>query len=140
MCCEHASARLSRARYPHLPALPGGERLGRLAWYELDIGALHGEDHQIVRRRGPREQFVVDRLLHRRDYELIDDQAPVVVPDASSAPDEAGLDTWYREEHVPLPPAVPGWHPTGTVAARGGGRVTARERRVFDFHNTARRT
>src|SRR4051812_45960006 len=103
---EHAPARLSvpgiRTGYRYRAL--DGQRPGWLAWYELDIDVLHGEDYRVVRKRSPREQAVVDRLetLDRRVYELIDDQgtplpeAPVVVSVALSTSDEAGLDTWYR--------------------------------------------
>ena len=180
---EHAPKRLavpgirSGYRYRALD----GTRPGWLAWYELDVEALHGEAYQAARQRSPREQSVVDRLdtLDRRVYELIDDQgtpvreAPVVVSVALSTTDERGLARWYREEHVPLLLAIPGWHRVRRYRrVEGSGpdllafheidstglfdhpdyrtatstpwradvmsRVTARERRVFGFHNTAR--
>jgi hypothetical protein len=182
---EHAPARLSvpgiRTCYRYRAL--DGQYPGWLAWYELDIDVLRGEDYQVIRRRSPREQSIVDRLdtLDRRVYELIDDQgtpvsqAPVVVSVALSTSDEAGLDAWYREEHLPLLLAIPGWHRTRRYRrVEGSGpallafheidtvrlfdvlgyrtatstpwraevmaKTTARERRVFGFHNTARRT
>ncbi|TNC22114.1 hypothetical protein [Amycolatopsis alkalitolerans] len=180
---EHAPARLSvpgiRSGYRYRAA--DGARPGWLAWYELDLEALHSEAYQAIRRRSPREQSVVDRLetLDRRVYELIDDEgtraagAPVVVSVALSTTDGAGLDAWYREEHIPRLLTVPGWRrvrryrrvegpgpdllafheidgiqsfdhsgyraATSTPRrARVMAKVTARERRVFAFHNTAR--
>ncbi|GAB2991049.1 hypothetical protein LWP59_06725 [Amycolatopsis acidiphila] len=178
---EHAPARLSvpgiRSGYRYRAL--DGERPGWLAWYELDIDALHGPQYQAIRNRSPREQSVVERLdtLDRRVYELIDDQgepvreSPVVLSVALSTPDPAGLDTWYREEHLPLLLAIPGWHRIRRYRRVAGpgpdllafheidsvalfdaveyrtatstpwraevmGGVTARERRVFGFHNT----
>jgi hypothetical protein len=181
---EHAPARLSvpgiRTGYRYR-ALDGAQP-GWLAWYELDIDVLHGPDYEAIRKRSPREQSVVERLetLDRRVYELIDGQrvsaaeAPVVVSVALSTPDETSLDTWYREEHVPLLLAIPGWHrvrryrrvegagpdllafheidrvelfddPAYRTATSTSWRaevmakVTARERRVFGFHNAVPR-
>ncbi|GAA5156259.1 hypothetical protein [Amycolatopsis dongchuanensis] len=180
---EHAPARVgvpgirSGYRYRALD----GRRPGWLAWYELDTEVLRGEAYQAIRRRSPREQSVVERLetLDRRVYELIDDQgtpvveSPVVVSVALSSGDERGLDAWYREEHVPLLLAIPGWRRVRRYRrVEGSGpdllafheiddvglfdrtayraatstpwrsevmaRVTARERRVFGYHNTAR--
>ena len=119
---EHAPARLSvpgiRTGYRY-HALDG-QRPSWLAWYELDLAALASPEYRTARERSPREQSVVERLdeLDRRVYEQIDDQgetttgAPVVVSVALSTRDEAGLDTWYREEHVPLLHAMPGWRRT----------------------------
>lgn len=116
---EHAPARL------RIPGIRTGHRYraldeqepGWLAWYELDTSALRSPEYERVRRRSPREQAVVERLatLDRRVYELIDDQghveaaAPVVVSVALSTADEAGLDAWYRDEHIPLLHRLPGW-------------------------------
>jgi hypothetical protein len=113
-------------------------------------------------------------------HELIDDHggdagvAPVVVCVLLSTTDNAGLDAWYREEHLPLLPAIPGWRRTRRYRLVGGAgpwflafhevdrvelfdlpahrsatgtprreavmrAVTARESRVFGYHDTARR-
>ncbi|HVV22701.1 MAG TPA: hypothetical protein VHF06_24915 [Pseudonocardiaceae bacterium] len=180
---EHAPARLTvpgiRTGYRYRAV--DGLRPSWLAWYELDIEALGGPAYQALRHRSPREQSVVSGLatLERRVYELFDDQGeparecPVVVAVALTTPDEAGLDAWYREEHVPLLLAIPGWRRIRRYRlVEGGGpallalheidgvelfdtaayrtatgtprrsavmhRVTARERRVFGYHNTAR--
>ncbi|HVV08625.1 hypothetical protein [Amycolatopsis sp.] len=182
---EHAPARLTvpgiRTGYRYRAL--DGLRPTWLAWYELDLAALDGPEYQRIRRRGPREQSVVERLatLDRRVYELTDDAGErtngpfVIVSVALSTTDEAGLDAWYREEHVPLLHAIPGWRRTrryrrkagtgpdllalheidstdlfelpayraATSTARRGSvmeKVTARERRVFGYHNTAGRT
>lgn len=119
---EHAPARLTvpgiRTGYRYRAL--DGRRPGWLAFYELDIEALDGTEYRAVSRRSPREQSVVERLetLDRRVYQLIEDQGeatrepPVVVSVALSTRDESGLDAWYRDEHVPLLLAIPGWRRT----------------------------
>jgi hypothetical protein len=119
---EHAPARLSvpGIRSGHRYRALDGQRPGWLAWYELDLATLDSPEYRVVRERGPREQSVVDRLdvLDRRVYEQLDDRGeitaepPVVVSVALSTRDEDDLDAWYREEHVPLLHAIPGWRRT----------------------------
>ncbi|NKQ54870.1 hypothetical protein HFP15_18455 [Amycolatopsis sp. K13G38] len=180
---EHAPARLSvpgiRSGYRYRAL--DGQRPGWLAWYELDLAALESPEYEAVRVRSPRERSVVERLdvLDRRVYEQIDDRGevtvapPVVVSVALSTRDPDGLDAWYREEHVPLLHAMPGWRRTRRYRRTGGSgpdllafheidsvdlfaqplyreatstarrervmrEVTARERRVFGYHNTVR--
>ncbi|MEV0066196.1 MULTISPECIES: hypothetical protein [unclassified Amycolatopsis] len=179
---EHAPARVA------VPGVRSGYRYRAidgatpswLAWYELDLASLASAEYAAVRRRSPREQSVVERLetLDRRVYELTAEYgeqtgpAPVLVAVALTG-DEAALDEWYREEHVPLLLELPGWHrirryrrvegagpdllalheisgvelfdepgyrhATGTPwRDRVMATVTARERRVFRYHNTAR--
>jgi hypothetical protein len=119
---EHAPARLSvpgvRTGYRYRAL--DGQRPTWLAWYELDIDVLTGPAYQGIRARSPREQSVVDRLdaLERRVYRLVADAgepvvaAPVLVAVGLTTDDEPGLDAWYREEHIPLLHAIPGWHRT----------------------------
>jgi hypothetical protein len=180
---EHAPARLTvpgvRTGYRY-HALDG-VRPGWLAWYELDLAALDSPRYRAVRERSPREKSVTERLdvLDRRVYEQTGAwgetvaAAPVVVSVALSTHDEAGLDAWYREEHLPLLHAMPGWRRTRRyrlAEGRGPGllalheidhvglfdepayraatgtpwrarvmrEVTARERRVFGYHDTVR--
>jgi len=119
---EHAPARL---RVPGIHTgyryrAVDGERPAWLAWYELDLAALDSPAYQALRRRSAREQAIVDRLavLDRRVYELVDAQGvpppaqPVVVSVGLTTKDEAGLDAWYRTEHIPLLHRIPGWHRT----------------------------
>lgn len=119
---EHAPARLtvpgvrSGYRYRALD----GQRPTWLAWYELDIEVLAGERYRAISRRSAREERIIAELdaLDRRVYRLIDDRghsgetAPVVLSVAMSTTDEAALDTWYADEHIPLLHAVPGWRRT----------------------------
>lgn len=119
---EHAPARLtvpgirSGYRYRALDEL----RPTWLAWYELDIEALDGEQYGVISRRSAREEDVIARLdvLDRRVYRLIDDRGepagtpPVVLSVAMSTTDEAALDSWYTDEHIPMLHAVPGWRRT----------------------------
>jgi hypothetical protein len=119
---EHAPARLRvpGIRTGHRYRALDGEVPSWLAWYELDTDALRSPAYEVARRRSPREQDIVRRLatLDRRVYTLADDAgtavpaAPVVVCVALSTPDEAGLGTWYRDEHVPLLHRLPGWYRT----------------------------
>ncbi|KAA9162082.1 hypothetical protein FPZ12_012655 [Amycolatopsis acidicola] len=182
---EHAPARLAvpgiRTGYRYRAL--DGLRPGWLAWYELDLAALEGPEYARARRRSPREQLVVERLdvLDRRVYEQTDDAGErtngpfVIVSVALSTTDEPGLNAWYREEHVPLLHAIPGWRRTRRYRRKQGSgpdllafheidstelfelpayraatstprreavmeKVTARERRIFGFHNSAART
>lgn len=116
---EHAPARLT------VPGIRTGYRYRALdglqpswlAWYELDIDVLSGERYRAISRRSAREQQILARLemLDRRVYRLVDDHGqcpgvpPVVLGVAMSTSDEAALDAWYRDEHIPLLHAVPGW-------------------------------
>jgi hypothetical protein len=180
---EHAPARLAvpgiRTGYRYRAL--DGLRPTWLAWYELDIDVLSGQRYRAIRERSAREREIVDRLdvLDRRVYRLIDDRgqasggSPVVVSVALSASDDAELEAWYREEHVPMLHEIPGWRRTrryrlvegtgpallafheidgvdlfDTEAYRAATStrwrdsvmrtVTARERRVFGYHNTVR--
>ena len=128
---EHAPNRLRvpGIRTGHRYRALDGQAPGWLAWYELDTDALHSPEYDRARRRSSREQEVVRRLetLDRRVYELIDDQggveaaAPVVVSVALSTADEAGLDAWYRDEHIPLLHRLPGWWRTRRYRLVEGG-------------------
>jgi hypothetical protein len=119
---EHAPARLTvpgiRSGYRY-HALDGLEPAW-LAWYELDIEALAGARYRAISRRSAREERIIAQLdvLDRRVYRLIDDQGhstgtpPVVLSVAMSTTDEAALESWYRDEHIPLLHAIPGWRRT----------------------------
>lgn len=128
---EHAPARLT------VPGIRGGVRYRAedgqvptwLAYYDLSLAALHSPEYASVAVRSPREQRVVARLatLDRRVYELVDDAGEIRAAPArlvvcvgltSDRPDE--LDAWYREEHVPLLLAIPGWRRTRRYRRREG--------------------
>lgn len=124
---EHAPARLT------VPGVRNGVRYRAadgltptwLACYDLvDLAALDSPEYRAVAVRSAREQRVVARLetLDRRVYALVEDTAgegepghgppPLVVCVGLTSDDPAGLDAWYREEHVPLLLALPGWRRT----------------------------
>jgi hypothetical protein len=129
---EHAPARLT------VPGIRTGLRYRAadgqvptwLAYYDLSLEALHSPEYTSVAVRSPREQQVVAGLaaLDRRVYELVSDAgevrdspAPLVVCVGltSEQPDE--LAAWYREEHVPMLLAIPGWRRTRRYLRREGG-------------------
>lgn len=127
---EHLPARLA------LPGFHSGSRYRAadgtappwLAVYDIDPGTLESPAYrELSASVSEREKSVQERLavLERREYDLISDERPAGTPDASAAGDAApailmvamsvpadGVDdmnAWYREEHIPMLLAVPGW-------------------------------
>lgn len=133
---DHGPARL------RVPGIHGGERYraaddrtpGWLAVYPLRLAALSTPEYAAARLRSAYEQTVVDRLatLDRHVYALVDTTGtaapgppPLLLTVGLTSRDPDGLDAWYREEHLPLLQAVPGWQRT-TRYRRTDGAVQTR--------------
>ncbi|MFG1627197.1 hypothetical protein [Kribbella sp. NPDC049227] len=117
---DHGPARLS------LPGFSNGLRYRAtddleptwLATCEVELTALAGTAYRTARsaeraftgrlRTFERRVYRVDGRYGRRTAEA----APIVVCLSLTSSDPAGLDAWYREEHIPLLLAIDGWRHT----------------------------
>lgn len=146
---EHLPARLtvpgfrSGARY----RAADGAAPPWLAVYDIGPGTLQSAAYQDLRaNNSDREKSILERLavLDRREYALISDERPAGAPDRSaeaspvilmvsmSVPPggEDDMNAWYREEHIPMLLAVPGWR-----RARRYRQVSGEGPEYLSFHD-----